>query len=106
MSGDSPIAVEPLSTEQVRKVARLARLKLTEAELKMFTAQLGQILGYVHVLDRLDTEIVEPMSHAVDLSNIFREDVPKDSLSREAALANAPKSDGAAFLVPPILDAG
>jgi aspartyl-tRNA(Asn)/glutamyl-tRNA(Gln) amidotransferase subunit C len=105
MSGDKPES-ETLSADMVRKVARLARLKLTEAELEMFTAQLGQILGYVHVLDQLDTENVEPMAHAVDVANVFRDDVPKDSLPREAALANAPKSDGAAFLVPPILDAG
>jgi aspartyl-tRNA(Asn)/glutamyl-tRNA(Gln) amidotransferase subunit C len=106
MSAEAPFANEPLSSEQVRKVARLARLKLTDAELETFTLQLGQILGYVHVLDRLDTGNVEPMAHALDLANIFREDVPKESLPREAALANAPKSDGQAFLVPPILDAG
>jgi aspartyl-tRNA(Asn)/glutamyl-tRNA(Gln) amidotransferase subunit C len=105
MSGERPES-EPLSADEVRKVARLARLKLTDAEVETFAAQLGQILGYVHVLDRLDTENVEPMAHAVDLANIFREDEPKESLPREAALANAPKSDGQAFLVPPILDGG
>ena len=103
MSGDTPSPLEPLSREQVRKVAKLARLKLTEDELEMFTAQLGQILGYVHILDQLDTEGVEPMAHAVDVANVFREDVPHKSLPREAALSNAPKSDGQAFLVPPIL---
>jgi aspartyl-tRNA(Asn)/glutamyl-tRNA(Gln) amidotransferase subunit C len=106
MSGDSPFAFEPLSAEEVRKVARLARLKLTAAELETFTLQLGQILGYVHILDQLQTEGVEPMAHAVDVANVFREDEPHKSLPREAALANAPKTDGQAFLVPPILDAG
>ena len=53
----APPKFEPLSPEQVRKVARLARLKLTEAEVETFAAQLGQILGYVHVLDQLDTEM-------------------------------------------------
>lgn len=105
MSGGQ-LESETLSAEQVRKVARLARLKLTEAEVDTFTLQLGQILGYVHVLDQLDTENVEPMAHAVDVANVFREDIPKESLPHESALANAPKSDGQTFLVPPILDAG
>jgi aspartyl-tRNA(Asn)/glutamyl-tRNA(Gln) amidotransferase subunit C len=99
-------AFQPFSQDEVRKVAKLARLKLTEDELEMFTAQLGQILGYVHILDQLDTSEVEPMAHAVDVPNVFREDVPQESLPREAALANAPKSDGQSFLVPPILNAG
>ncbi len=96
----------PLSRDEVRKVAKLARLKLTESEVEVFTAQLGQILGYVHILDRLDTTDVEPMAHAVDVANVFREDVPRESLPRERALANAPKTDGQTFLVPPILNAG
>ncbi len=95
-----------LSQEQVRKVAKLARLKLTEGEVEQLTTQLGQILEYVHILDQIDTTNVEPMAHAVDVANVFREDVERDSLPREEALANAPQSDGQSFLVPPILDAG
>lgn len=106
MTADPESAPHSLSREEVRNVARLARLKLTENELEMFTAQLGRILEYVHILDQLDTQDVEPMAHAVNLANVFREDVPGESLSREAALANAPKTDGQAFLVPPILNAG
>lgn len=106
MSADPEATPVSLSREEVRNVARLARLKLTESELEMFTAQLGQILEYVHILDQLDTSDVEPMAHAVDVANVFREDVPRESLPREAALANAPKTDGQAFLVPPILNAG
>ena len=95
-----------LSRDEVRKVAKLARLKLTEDEVEVFTAQLGQILEYVHILDRLDTRDIEPMAHAVDVANVFRDDQPRESLPRESALANAPKTDGQTFLVPPILDAG
>jgi aspartyl-tRNA(Asn)/glutamyl-tRNA(Gln) amidotransferase subunit C len=106
MPGDSETASQPLSRDEVRKVAKLARLKLTDDEFAKFTAQLGQILEYVHILDQLDTADVEPMAHAVEVVNIFREDVPAESLPREAALANAPKADGQSFLVPPILNAG
>jgi aspartyl-tRNA(Asn)/glutamyl-tRNA(Gln) amidotransferase subunit C len=95
----------PLTRDDVRKVALLARLKLTESELETFTSQLGQVLAYVDVLNEVDTEAVEqPMAHAVELTNVFREDVPGTSLPREAALANAPKTDGRFFVVPQILE--
>lgn len=95
---------EPLSRDDVLKVAMLARLKLSEAEVERIAAQLGDVLNYVEVLNEIDTEDVEPMAHAVELSNVFREDVARESLPREAALANAPKSDGRYFLVPQILE--
>ena len=95
----------PLTREDVMKVALLARLKLSEAELETFTAQLGHVLQYVDILNEVDTAVVEqPMAHAVELSNVFREDVVRPSLPRDEALANAPKSDGRYFLVPPILE--
>jgi aspartyl-tRNA(Asn)/glutamyl-tRNA(Gln) amidotransferase subunit C len=103
MSGELETTSQTLSLDEVRKVAKLARLKLTAAELETFTAQLGQILEYVHILDQLNTDHIEPMAHAVDVANVFREDQPQESLPREAALANGPKTDGLAFLVPPIL---
>lgn len=106
MSEDGKTHISPPSRKEVEKVAKLARLKLSEDEVDLFTAQLGQILEYVHILDQLDTDSVEPMAHAIEVSNVFREDAPRESLPREDALANAPKSDGQAFLVPPILGGG
>ncbi len=93
-----------LTREDIQKVAMLARLKLSDAELDTFTSQLGQVLQYVDVLNVVDTDEIEPMAHAVDRSNVFREDVARESLPRDKALANAPKSDGKFFLVPQILD--
>jgi len=93
-----------LSSDDVLKVARLSRLKVTPEELTRFANQLGQILDYVHQLEEIDTAGIEPMAHAGELLNIFREDVPGNSLSRPDALANAPKSDGTYFLVPQILE--
>lgn len=90
--------------ETVQRVARLARLKLTPHEIKHFTPQLQQVLHYVAQLDEVDSANVAPMAHAVELSNVFRPDEPRESLPRDAALANAPKTDGKYFLVPPILD--
>jgi aspartyl-tRNA(Asn)/glutamyl-tRNA(Gln) amidotransferase subunit C len=93
-----------LTRDDVAKVATLARLKLTDSEKATLTTQLGEVLGYVDILNEVDTENVEPMVHAVELSNIFREDQVRESLPRDDALANAPKSDGRSFLVPQILD--
>ena len=93
-----------LTPEEARKVAWLARLKLDEAELDVLTRQLGQILEYVGMLDEVDTEGVEPMAHAVELANVFRADEVAPSLPRDAALSNAPKTDGRFFVVPGILE--
>jgi aspartyl-tRNA(Asn)/glutamyl-tRNA(Gln) amidotransferase subunit C len=88
----------------VEKIARLARLKLTDDEIDRFTGQLGSVLQYVEMLNEVDTDGVEPMAHAVELTNVLRDDEVTESLPREAALSNAPQTDGKYFLVPQILD--
>lgn len=88
----------------VRKVAKLARLDLSEAEVGEFTRQLGGILEYVEKMNQLDTQEVTPLAHCLAISNCFRDDVVKDSLGTEKALANAPERDGDFFKVPKILD--
>jgi aspartyl-tRNA(Asn)/glutamyl-tRNA(Gln) amidotransferase subunit C len=93
-----------LNRDDVAKVALLGRLKLSPAEIDQFTVQLARVLEYVDVLSEVDTHNVEPMAHAVELTNVFRNDVEEPCLPREDALANAPKTDGRFFLVPPILD--
>ncbi|MFH1716808.1 MAG: Asp-tRNA(Asn)/Glu-tRNA(Gln) amidotransferase subunit GatC [Planctomycetota bacterium] len=89
---------------QVRKVAKLARLELTDAEVAEFTGQLSAILGYVEKMNELDTDDVEPLAHCLPISNVFREDRVKESLGTEKTLANAPQTDGEFFKVPKILD--
>lgn len=89
---------------QVRKVAKLARLELSDAEVEEFTGQLSAILDYVERMNRLDTKDVEPLAHCLPISNVFREDVVKESLGTEKTLANAPQRDGAFFKVPKILE--
>ncbi len=95
---------DQLTPEVVRRVARLSRLKLDDAEITKLTAELSQVLHYVDQLNEVDVSNVEPMAHAIELTNVFRADEPRPSLPREAALSNAPKTDGKYFLVPPILD--
>ena len=93
-----------MDIKEVRKVASLARLSLSEEELITYGQQLTQILSYVARLDEVDLTNVEPMPHAVELQNVFREDIRTPSLDRTDALANAPKTDGQFFQVPRILE--
>jgi aspartyl-tRNA(Asn)/glutamyl-tRNA(Gln) amidotransferase subunit C len=95
---------EPLSAADVHKVARLSRLKLSDADVAKFSRQLGDILGYIRQLDAVPTDGVEPMAHALPVQNVLRDDVERPSLSRAEALQNAPRTDGRFFLVPQILE--
>jgi aspartyl-tRNA(Asn)/glutamyl-tRNA(Gln) amidotransferase subunit C len=92
-----------ISRKEVEKVALLGRLLLSEDELDQMTRQLGDILGYVDLLSEVNTDQVEPMAHALDVSNAFRNDLARPSLEREDALQNAPHRDGECYLVPAVL---
>jgi aspartyl-tRNA(Asn)/glutamyl-tRNA(Gln) amidotransferase subunit C len=79
-----------LSLQEVKDVAQLARLELTEDELAAMTRQLGSILDYIGQLQQLNLDGVEPLAHALDVHNVFRDDEPAPSLPVSEALANAP----------------
>ncbi len=93
----------PLSEEQIRKLAHLARLDLSADEVRIISPQFQSILDFVEQLRELDTEHVEPMTTALDVINCWQADVPSGGLDRSAALSNAPMEDGEYFLVPPVL---
>jgi aspartyl-tRNA(Asn)/glutamyl-tRNA(Gln) amidotransferase subunit C len=93
-----------LDIKQTERIATLARLNLTEEEKTLFGSQLSSILVHIEKLSALDTSAVEPTSHAIELTNVFREDVVKPSLTVEQALSNAPDADAPFFRVPKILD--
>ncbi len=93
-----------IDRQQVRKVAKLARLELSEAEIEEFTGQLGAILEYVEKMNELDTTGVEPLAHCLPIANVFRADDVRESLGTEKTLANAPERDGSFFKVPKILE--
>lgn len=93
----------PISREQVEKVSLLGRLLLSDDELDKMTGQLSDILEYMGLLAEVDTEGVEPMAHALDISDVFRDDEVRPSLDREAALAVAPHHDDECYLVPAVL---
>jgi aspartyl-tRNA(Asn)/glutamyl-tRNA(Gln) amidotransferase subunit C len=92
-----------ITQKEVERVAQLARLYLSQQELETMTGQLDTILSYVAKLDELDTQEVRPTTHAFSLCNAFREDEVICSLSQVEALANGPRHNGEAFMVPRIL---
>ena len=93
-----------IDAKTVEKVAKLARLQLTPEELDRYGKQLGAILDYIAKLEKLDVQGLEPLAHAVDTENVFRDDVPRPSLPRDAALQNAPEKTGDFFIVPKIIE--
>ena len=92
-----------LSRDDVANVATLARLALSEDELAQMTSELTKIVGFVSLLEEIDTSSVEPLAHPLCTTNVFREDEPAPSLPVELAIATAPKQDGECFLVPAVL---
>lgn len=93
-----------LTREEVQKVAHLARLELTEAEIDLYQLQLSQVLDYVARLEELDVEGVPPTAHAVALTNVMRADEVRPSLAPEVALSNAASTAEQQFLIQRVLD--
>jgi aspartyl-tRNA synthetase len=102
--GTQPVGGRTISSQQVRDIARLARLRLTDEEAVSYQKDLNSILGYVETLRELDTESVKPMSHVLPLTNAWREDEPRNDRRSESILANAPMREGNYFKVPKIIE--
>ncbi len=92
-----------ISHDEIRHVAKLARLELSSAEIESMAGQLDGILGYVDKLSEIETEGVKPTTHALSIYNAFREDIVTESLPREEALKNGPLQNGEAFVVPKVI---
>jgi aspartyl-tRNA(Asn)/glutamyl-tRNA(Gln) amidotransferase subunit C len=93
-----------ITKQEVLHVAHLARLNVDEAMVDRFSEQLGKILEYVETLNQLDTTGVAPTSHAIDMSNAFREDALSASIDRQSAMSNAPQEDDGSFIVPKVIE--
>ena len=88
----------------IEQLAQLARLSVSEDDKELFAHQIDNILTYMDKLNELDTCSIEPTSHIISLSNVVREDLPKDSLDREEALMNAPDRTEKFYRVPKIIE--
>ena len=93
-----------ITRQDVEHVAELARLDLTAAERETFIAQLNSILTYIDKLNELDTTQVEPTSHVMPMSNVWRDDEVRPSLDREIVWQNAPETSHFFFKVPRIIE--
>lgn len=93
-----------ISDTEVRHISHLSRLNLTDDEVHDFSEQLSAILAYMEQLNEVDTTNIQPTAHALPVRNVLRDDVPRDGLSPEQALANAPQRDGHFFALPKVLD--
>lgn len=93
-----------VTREEVAHIASLARLEVSPDQVEAFQRDLDAILEHFRNLDELDTKNIQPMSHALDLVNVFQPDVPKQQLTQEEALANAPQKAYGHFRVPRVID--
>lgn len=96
--------VMAISRDDVVKVAHLARIDLSGEELQLFSKQLESIVEFIDKLKVLDISSLKPSSHVLEIKNVFRPDIAKDSLTKEAVLQNAPKSLKGHFLVPKVIE--
>lgn len=92
-----------ITKEQVEHVAHLARLAVTDEEVENLAKDLSAIIEYAEQLNELDTDNVEPTTHVLDLKNVMRKDEPKEWITQEEALKNAPDAEDGQFRVPSIL---
>jgi len=93
-----------ITRKDVEHIARLARLKFSEAEQERFASQLAKIVEYVEKLNELDTEGVEPTAHVIPLKNVTRSDELRPSLDRETVLKLAPRAEEGFVKVPKIIE--
>ncbi len=101
-----PESRKTITPDDVRRVAKLARLSLNEADVPRLTGQLESILGYVNQISVVDLAGVEPLALALPVHNVLREDVPGPALPLEKVLQNAPETDGPFFAVPKVIGGG
>ncbi len=93
-----------ITKDEVKHIAFLARLDLSESEIEQYTKQLNDILIYMEKLNQVRTEEVEPLSHPFFTKTVFRDDIVKPSLSQEKAIENAPQKAKGFFKVPKIIE--
>lgn len=93
-----------ITRQDVENVALLSRLEMTAEELDAYSGQLNAILEYADVLNKLDTQGIEPTAHVLPLNNVMRPDEVKPSLPRELALSNAPEAEDGYFKVPKVME--
>jgi aspartyl-tRNA(Asn)/glutamyl-tRNA(Gln) amidotransferase subunit C len=98
------VKIMKITKQTVENVAMLSRLNIADNKMDKYIEEFSNFLEYVDVLQQVNTENIKPTAHVLPLQNVFREDIVKSSLSREAALANAPEQEDGYFKVPRIIE--
>ncbi|MFC1558241.1 Asp-tRNA(Asn)/Glu-tRNA(Gln) amidotransferase subunit GatC [candidate division KSB1 bacterium] len=93
-----------VTTEDVRKIAQLSKLKFQEEEIEKFTHQMNEILDYMQQLNEINTDDIEPLFHVIEPGNVLRDDTSKPSSPREEILKNAPLKSDEFIIVPRIIE--
>ena len=93
-----------ITTDEVKYVANLAKLYVDEFEAEKLTNEMESIINFADMLSEIDTESVAPTNHAMQVQNVFREDIVKPSYSQEDMLKNAPLQEGGCYLVPKVVE--
>ena len=93
-----------VTPEDILHVAALSRLRVEDSETKAYQEELDKIISYMDILESVDTKDTPPTTYALPMENVFRDDVPRPSLSRELALSNAPEEEDGYFKVPRVLE--
>jgi aspartyl/glutamyl-tRNA(Asn/Gln) amidotransferase C subunit len=93
-----------INSETVKRIADLSRLRFTDSEIEAFAEEFSGIVRAIDEINSMDLTGIEPMSHVLDLPNVFREDVPSESLSVKQALENAPSNNETFFKVPKVME--
>lgn len=93
-----------VSKEDVKHIAKLSKLYLTDEELEKYTKDLSNIVTFANELSSIDVEGVKPKAHILDIKNVFREDIKEDSYDREKILKNAPTKEAGCISVPKVME--
>ena len=93
-----------ITKEQVEKLADSVRIAISDEEAEKYTEQISSIIDYADSLSELNTDSVEPTTHGIVLENVMRKDEPKQSITQEEALKNAPDKQDGHFRVPSIME--
>ena len=93
-----------ITIEEVKHIAKLSKLNIPDNELEYYLSEMDKMINHFNILSKVDTSDVQPMTHVNTMTNIYREDESKDSLSTKEALKNSSETFGQFIKIPKIID--
>jgi len=93
-----------ITNERIKKIADAVRIEISDEEAAKYTEEISSVIEYANILSELNTDDVEPTTHGIVLGNVLRKDEPKQTITQEDALQNAPDQEDGHFKVPSIME--